>query len=188
MLSRFIRSIFKHRAALGRIARQARYQANTVLDIDPEELYKQGTRILVLDFDGVLNHHDATTIASPVLEWVLRCQRVFGADHLYLHSNNNRGARIDWISQHIPGLQVLDPANKKPSPEGLLSIMAGTEIKPETVILIDDRLLTGMLAVCRAGCQGIYIRKPYTDFTQARFREVGFWTLRRLELFFCKIL
>lgn len=181
-ITRFaINQLIKHRQQLKAIKRDPSHHANTILDIKPSTLKAQGIQVIALDFDGVLAHHDATTIDTPILDWLHDCNAIFGENNVYLHSNNNRPDRLEFLSQHCPYLTILAPNLKKPHPEGLLSITHKTGISPKHIALIDDRLMTGMLAACLAGCHGIYIRHPYVDYRHETYKELVFSTLRVIE-------
>ena len=70
---------------------------------------------------------------------------------------------------------------KKPYPDGLLKIIQDEKIDPKLVCLIDDRLLTGILAAELAGTQAILITKPLSNFERHFFKECFFSILRALE-------
>lgn len=176
-----LQCIKKHRSQLKNITDNPSCSAKSVLSIDPTALKAKGIQVLALDFDGVLNYHNAIEIPDAIKAWLVTCGQVFGEDHLYLHSNNNRPDRIDYIKQHFPSMHILNPTQKKPSPEGLQSITDMTGIPPQHIALVDDRLLTGMLAACQAGCRGIHITKPFTHYRLNFITEIFFTSLRWLE-------
>ncbi len=181
MILQTLKYIKQHKPALKKIALSEKHSVNSVLSIDPATLKSEGIQALALDFDGVLNYHDAIDIPSDVLSWLSTCCDTLGEDHLYLHSNNNRPDRIAFLKQHFPAMHILDPQHKKPSPEGLHSITETTGIAPHQIALVDDRLLTGMLAACQAGCTGIHITQPFTNFHKSPLKEIAFVSLRWLE-------
>ena len=176
-----LQCIKKHQSQLKDIAHNPSHSARSVIAIDPAALKAEGIQVLVLDFDGVLNYHNATEVPDTVKAWLTTCGQVFGEDHLYLHSNNNRPNRINYLKQHFPCMHILDPTQKKPAPEGLQSITRITGIPPHQIALVDDRLLTGMLAACQAGCKGIHITKPFTNYQRSPITEIFFASLRWLE-------
>lgn len=172
-----------YRAQLKVIRTDPRYSAKTVLDIDIHILKQQGIQVLALDFDGVLAYHGADKITPVICDWLQQCSTVFGEDHIYLHSNNNRPLRLQFLQQHFPQLHILRPTHKKPFPHGLHSITENTGIAPNQIVLIDDRLTTGILAACLAGCQPLHITQPYTNYRHAPIQEAIFCFLRWLENF-----
>lgn len=60
--------------------------------------------------------------------------------------------------------------------------------KKENLLLIDDRLATGMLAVEIFQCKGILILKPEKNILRNPIIEIFFVVLRFLERFFVKII
>ena len=146
MLIYTLKQSYKYKSALKNISKSSQHHYPSVLSIDPEVLKSQGITVLVLDFDGVLNIHNATDIRPPILTWIKQCCDVFGENNLYLHSNNNLNKRLTFLKQHFPAMHILTPQKKKPYPDGLQSISQQTNIQPQQIALIDDRLLTGMLA------------------------------------------
>ena len=70
---------------------------------------------------------------------------------------------------------------KKPYPDGLLKIAELSKAKPSKMLLIDDRLLTGVLATFIANTQAIWIKKPYVNLKKHWGSELLFVALRKLE-------
>jgi uncharacterized protein len=54
-------------------------------------------------------------------------------------------------------------------------------IAPEMVLMVDDRLLTGILAAAIAGTSSLYIAKPLADFSSSAAKESVFALLRFVE-------
>ncbi|MBV53020.1 MAG: HAD family hydrolase [Coxiellaceae bacterium] len=183
MLAYTLKNLFKFRSELRGITKNKQHCYSTVLSINPEALKSEGIRILALDFDGVLNIHNASHVTPSVLAWMKQCCDVFEEKNLYLHSNNNLDKRLRFLKRHFPDMQILNPNKKKPYPDGLQSITQQTQIPPDQIALVDDRLLTGMLAATQAGCYGVYITQPFCDFEHSPFYETAFWLLRKLEYF-----
>jgi predicted HAD superfamily phosphohydrolase YqeG len=70
---------------------------------------------------------------------------------------------------------------KKPYPDGMLKIIELSQAKPNEIALVDDRLLTGILATTIAGTHCVYITKAYRRFASQPIRECFFSSLRFLE-------
>ena len=80
------------------------------------------------------------------------------------------------ISKIIAGIK------KKPYPDGLNAIIKDAKVKPNEVVLVDDRLLTGVLASLNAKTKIIYITDPRENLFSVFFlQECFFATLRFLE-------
>lgn len=155
-----------------------------ITDLNLHELNNLGIRILVLDFDGVLNSHGETYPRSEVIAWLEAIQSALGAENIFILSNKPFRLRIQFFAERFPGIRFIRGVRKKPYPDGLeavFKIKALSITQRSHVVLIDDRLLTGMLATCIAGCQGIYIRKPYIQFSKRPIVESFFQLLRWLE-------
>jgi uncharacterized protein len=59
--------------------------------------------------------------------------------------------------------------------------MEAEGVAPENVLMVDDRLLTGMLAAAVAGTSSLYIAQPLADFSYSPVKEAVFATLRSIE-------
>ncbi len=173
-----LRMFVRHRHAVAALCQQGVDEARQLV---PEQLYQRGIRVLILDFDGVLAPH-ADPYPLPCLHpWILDCLRVFGTAQVFVLSNKPMPIRIAHFAATYPGLRWVQAARKKPYPDGLQQVLAETGVPAPQVLLLDDRLLTGMLACCLAGTQGIYIRRPYVNWRHNPIREWFFMTLRGLE-------
>ena len=143
----------------------------------------QGVRHLVLDFDGVMAPHGDAEPLPEVLAWLKRSLETFEGK-IYILSNKPLPVRIDYFKQHFPGVIFVVSPRKKPYPDGLLKIIESSGAKPNEVCLVDDRLLTGVLATQLAGASAVYITQPYASFKKRFWQESFFALLRNLERFF----
>ena len=105
----------------------------------------------------------------------------FGFENISLFSNKPFVARRDVLNRLFPQIQFIIGVPKKPYPDGLVALQKNTAAALNEILLVDDRLLTGMLAVCLSGVRGIYIKQPYQDFKVNPMRESFFELLRRAE-------
>ncbi len=159
---------------------------NRVTDITISELKNLGIQVLVLDFDGVLNSHGELLPCEAVLIWLEAMQLELGGENIFIFSNKPLAARIQFFAARFPAIRFIDGVRKKPYPDGLQKIF---QLKKDFIkekmhmVLVDDRILTGMLATCIAGCQGFYIQKPYIQFQKRPMSETFFQILRFLERF-----
>lgn len=155
-----------------------------IIDLNINKLINLDVRILVLDFDGVLNSHGEAYPHSEVIVWLKDLQSVLGPENIFILSNKPSGARIQFFATHFPGIRFIQGVRKKPYPDGLEAVFKLKELSSKQILqvaLVDDRLLTGMLATCIAGCQGIYIQKPYIQFNKRPIVEFFFQLLRKME-------
>ncbi len=154
------------------------YQRN-IVSIDWKVLQQSGIRVVVLDFDGVLAADKQKKLYAGVDAVLNTVQAIFG-DRVYIFSNQPTPQRQAYFAQHFPRIRFL-VAKQKPYPDGLLNVIAREQIKPEEVLLIDDRVLTGGLAAVLAGIKCILIEKPYIVFRGNVLREILFVSIRALE-------
>lgn len=155
-----------------------RYQTT---QINPQQLKESGIEILALDFDGVLSPHGDLQPLEEIEQWLQQCIEVFGEDNIFILSNKPMPQRIEYFKQHYAGIRFIVAVKKKPYPDGLEQIIKLTGKSPTEITLVDDRLLTGVLAACIAEVQTIYITYPYTSVKQRPIKELFFMSLRGLE-------
>jgi len=183
MLSRLFYSLhhaFAHRRCLASVS-----TAKTICDIDINSLKNQEIKIIVLDFDGVLAAHGEIFPQSDAQQWLIKCIAIFGKDQVFILSNNPFAERQRYFEEL--GVRFITGFKKKPYPDGLNFIISQTNENKEKIVLIDDRLLTGILATCLAQTQGILITKPYCNFSKHLIKESFFSFLRFIEKLFVKV-
>ena len=145
-------------------------------------LAEHGIQHLALDFDGVMAPHGDAEPLPEVVAWLQQQAAQFNG-HIYILSNKPLPIRIEYFRQHFPRVSFVMAKRKKPYPDGLVQILNTTGAKPEQVCLVDDRLLTGVLATQIAGAKAIYITKPYACFRRRFIQECFFAMLRNIERF-----
>lgn len=171
---------FRHRRFLADILRATPSRLTTSA-IDPEELRKGEITVLALDFDGVLACHGQPEPLPEIRDWLDRCCRVFGEERLFILSNKPASVRIEWFRRHHPAVRFISGVRKKPYPDGLLQVAGLAGTRPGEVMLLDDRLLTGVLAAGIAGTRITYITAPYVDLASSPLHELFFMALRAVE-------
>jgi predicted HAD superfamily phosphohydrolase YqeG len=161
--------------------------ANTcILNLDPAALKSSGIAVLALDFDGVLAHHGAPAPLPEAIEWMKRCEAVFGGDRIFVLSNKPTEGRRQWLADNFPTLRFISGVRKKPFPDGLIKAGELAGVPLSHILMVDDRLLTGCLAALVAGARPCYIRHPYASFRYRPFAELFFMLLRRTERCFAR--
>jgi hypothetical protein len=171
---------FKSRCRLAAILRSAPAGV-TVVAISPEQLKLQGIKVVALDFDGVLAPHGRTEPLPEAGNWLSRCCAVFGEEMVFILSNKPTQERREWFQSRHPGVRFISGVRKKPYPDGLDQVIRISGVQPHEVTLLDDRLLTGVLATCLAGTRVVYINAPYVDLAGNPFKELFFILLRTVE-------
>lgn len=182
-LARFffaMRMGYRYRQALTQVYRTTPRQRQ-LCQLSPIELKQQGITVLVLDFDGVLAAHGESQPAKEIHPWLQACIQCFGANQVFVLSNKPLASRIAYFNCHYPGVRYITAVRKKPYPDGLKEIIALTGQSSHQVMLIDDRLLTGVLAACLANVSVAYITCPYLQLSKRPLPERFFMVLRSLE-------
>ena len=158
-----LKEFFKHKKALKQVYAHAGKSCRTVLNITPNTLDAAGVKVLVLDFDGVLAGHAELGPHKDVLDWLKGLIQNW-PHPIFIFSNNPFKAREDFFRTHFPTIQFIKNIARKPFPDGLLLIEAQTKVPASKILMVDDRLLTGILCAQIAGTQTLLITKPYLNF------------------------
>ena len=151
-----INSAKKNKDNIRKILKSPKFHANNITKIKPKSLQQQGNKVLVLDFDGVLAAHGQNTLNPETIKWLEQALTIF-PNTTYLLSNNPKAKRFEWLQNKFPQIHLISGIKKKPYPDGLEAIIKDAQVKPGQVILVDDRLLTGVLASINAHTNIIYI-------------------------------
>jgi predicted HAD superfamily phosphohydrolase YqeG len=177
---------FHHRRELYRVMEDTARDAS-ILKLDPNELHTSGISALALDFDGVLAHHGAEAPLAEAVEWIKHCESVFGGNRLFILSNKPTDSRKAWFNLHFPEIRFISGVRKKPFPDGLNKIGELSGVPLSSILMVDDRLLTGCQAAINAGSRPCYIRRPYRSFRHRPLAELFFSTLRLGERMFIRL-
>jgi uncharacterized protein len=159
-----------------------------LLDQEPAALAVHGVQALALDFDGVLAPHAADQPVPEVMDWLRRAVTVFGAERIYILSNRPYGPRVDWFAAHFPGIGFVSGVRKKPYPDGLIKTGELASVPLSSILMVDDRLLTGCLSALLAGARPCYIRNPFRSLQFHPCKELFFMLLRWAERCFVALL
>ncbi len=143
-------------------------------------LYKQGIRVVVLDFDGVLAPYGQIQPDSKWHQLIHELTRIFSGE-VYVLSNKPFSKRLTYLKSHFPSLKLIVGVRKKPYPDGLLAIQKQSQVPFESILMVDDRLLTGVLAALIVGARPDYVCPARVDYRQCMIPELWFQGLRWLE-------
>jgi HAD superfamily phosphatase (TIGR01668 family) len=171
---------FRHRRQLRRILDDTP-DSTCILTLDPEALKASGITVLALDFDGVLAYHGAPAPLPEAVEWMERCETVFGGDRIFVLSNKPTQGRRQWFADHFPDMRFIAGVRKKPYPDGIKKTGELAGVPLSQILMVDDRLLTGCLAALVAGARPCCIRQPYVSFSHRPLAELFFILLRLAE-------
>jgi predicted HAD superfamily phosphohydrolase YqeG len=159
-----------------------------ILTLDPLALKSSGITVLALDFDGVLAHHGAPAPLPETVEWMRRCEAVFGGERIFILSNKPTEGRRQWFADRFPALRFITGVRKKPFPDGIKKAGALAGAPLCQILMVDDRLLTGCLAALVAGARPCYIRRPYSSYSHRPLAELFFMLMRAAERLFVRLM
>ncbi len=177
---------FRHRTALRRLL-DTTPPETFILTLDPETLRSSGVQALALDFDGVLAGHGFPVPLPEAVAWMKRCEAAFGGDKVFILSNKPTEGRKSWFAEHFPAMRFISGVRKKPYPDGLKKTGELAGVPLSSIMMIDDRLLTGCLAALVAGARPGYIRHPFASFSSRPMAELFFWMLRAAERLYVRM-
>jgi len=184
MLHRVLYTIvhcWKFRAALSQFIQQDSLKAATIFDIDMPAMQAQGVRGLIVDFDGVLNAHGANYPTQAAIDCIKNWVQLLGLHKVFILSNKPMQVRADFFATELPETEFIIGKRKKPYPDGVELILATSKLNPNELLLIDDRLATGILAAMITGTKAILIDKPMINLQQNFWTESFFVGLRWFE-------
>lgn len=184
-----IKYSLKHKKKIKQIIKKSNdySKISKLSKIDCDKLKKDGIKVLVLDFDGVLAPHGKIKLKGDIRKWIEIALKKF-PNKTYLLSNNPKSTRFDWLKKNYPKLHLISGVRKKPYPDGLNQIIKHAKVKSQEVILVDDRLLTGVLASINAKTKIMYISNPETNHLSRYFlQELAFSILRFTEKIYFRL-
>lgn len=182
-----IKNGFKLRKNLKKFLTDPAKQIHDLSEITLEKLDNAEIAILVLDFDGVLACHNAKEPSAQAKAFLLKLSQSIGEHRIAILTNKPKPERLAYFAKEFPSLFVLHGVRKKPYPDGLATIAQYRGVSAHRLVLVDDRLLTGMLATCLGYTQGWYFRPPKTCYWTNPVVEAFFSLLRVSERLFIKM-
>jgi len=151
---------------------------SSVCELDLSALQQQAITTLVLDFDGVLNSHGENYVHSELCPWLINCIKLF---KVYILSNKPTAERQEYFARTFPQINFITSAKKKPYIDGILQISKLSGSIGQHIMIVDDRLLTGVLAGCLANIKVCFIQAPLVNFNKRPIKELFFLFLRFIE-------
>jgi predicted HAD superfamily phosphohydrolase YqeG len=156
----------------------------TIVDLDLASLHAAGVTTLILDFDGVLNSHGENSVDPLVFDWLTSCQTQF---KVYILSNKPTMVRQAYFASNFPAIGFICALQKKPYIAGILQIGQLSGSIGQQMLIVDDRLLTGVLAGYLAGIKATLIQAPMVNFKRRPIHEAFFLILRVLERIYSRV-
>lgn len=138
--------------------------------------------VLALDFDGVLAPHGYPKPVDESTVWLKELVTSRRYKRVYIYSNKPTKARKLFFAELSPEIRFVSNQRKKPYPDGLRFIAEKEGVAPSDIIMVDDRLLTGILAAIIAGTSWLYVSRPLKDYGCNTISELFFSILRFSEV------
>jgi len=181
-------SVYRCKSALHKFIHSREKSASSILDLDIKHLKQKGIKNIILDFDGVISAHNKEKPDKKVKLWLHNAIKTFGHKHIFVLSNNKNSNRLKYFNKHFPKLVFSENKYYKPYPYDIYKLIKKFNIKNLTnIILIDDRLLTGILLSLTVGINSLYIFKPVSDLKKNSIKEFYISFLRKLDLLIFKL-
>jgi len=184
MIKRFGYTLCKawqHRKLLRAFDQEPTRQIGTVFDLNLGLEKAQGIKVLILDMDGVLTCYGEERPGTSIESWLNSCIQIFGEGCIFILSNKPTQERASYFKTHFKGVELIFPTRKKPYPDGINQILELTKTDPHSVLVIDDRLLTGVLAAILSHTEARLVTKPLICLNLRPIPELFFIVLRKIE-------
>ena len=172
---------WRYRKELAGYANASNLQVASIVDLSPQALLEDGIKGLIIDFDGVLAAYAKEQPVAEVERWLHLCCSCFSQDKIFILSNKPTLTRKQYFAGNFPKINFIIAKHKKPFPYSILHILQTTELLSKELLVIDDRLCTGILAAIISKSRGYLITKPYIDYTFCPIREKLTVMLRSFE-------
>ena len=150
--------------------------AGPVTAVDPQMLWTQGIRGLVLDVDRTLAPRRQLVLPQAVRGWVAQVRCRF---KMHLLSNNPSRRRVAWVARELDLPYCL--AARKPSRSSLRQVLKTINLPPAQVAMVGDRLFTDVVAGNRMGMMSLLVQPIAPDGGPSRQDRIYRLELRLLK-------
>ncbi len=163
------------------------FSIDQIISLDLNSLKNNNIEVLVLDYDGVLCEQGEIKPLPQVIAWLERALLVFGEHKIFILSNNPLLARQEFFNKYFNNQIIFIKNKPKPYPDGIAEIYdylqsyLGRSQEKSHMLIIDDRLSTGILAAKIFGIASCLVLNPYTNIRKQFVIEYWFIFLRKLE-------
>lgn len=163
------------------------FSIDRLIDLNVDQLKRAKFLALILDYDGVLCSQGEIIPKQEVIDWLRKALLIFGSKRIFILSNNPLRERQEFFSKHFKDEILFIVSKPKPNTQGMSEIYNycklsfGSSINKTTILMIDDRVTTGVLAAKIFGISACLVLKPYTNFGKQFIIEAWFSLLRRIE-------
>ena len=137
------------------------YNARTTVEsIDPQRLKDEGIAAIIFDHDGVLGPNKGVAPDETGKAILRSFVTLFGVGNIFVLSNTRSVAeeRKEYYATHLRDVIWLT-AIRKPSGDGFRQVVERVGVKSNTIAVIDDGLLTGILMAVENNGHPIYAKR-----------------------------
>ncbi len=128
---------------------------DSILEIDLQDLYSSGKKLLLLDMDNTLTEWRSEEIPETTLSWIKQAKEL-GLDICILSNTRNP----DRLGRLAALLEVDFKFGKfKPSRHMFLEALKERKCEPDDAIMIGDQMFTDVLGANRSGIDAILVRQ-----------------------------
>lgn len=174
---------YRYRKHMREFLNNPQLQIKNITALTPAHLQQLNIEALALDFDGVLAAHGEPEPRPEVITWLQNFVKAYAPHQIFILSNKPTPIRAEYFAQNFPNINFVIAKRKKPYPDGMQQIIAAAGVPASKVLLVDDRLGTGILVTCITGSQALWVTEPYVNLKARPITESGFIILRCLEKF-----
>lgn len=178
-----ILKFFKNRKLL----RCLEYSVDQITYLNLDKLKQQNIKALIVDFDGVLAAEGQPTPLPEAISWLEQAIQTFGVNKIFIFSNNPTIVRQQFFEKYFNNHIIFIIAKPKPDTEGLsyafnyLQKTSSASIEKSQILMLDDRLATGILAAKIFGIASCLIQQPYVNLKNNFAKELFYIAVRGLE-------
>jgi len=150
--------------------------ANSLADIDIEELVREGVRGVLVDLDNTLLPWNSSDIPVAHRSW-LGAARARGLSVCVI--SNNHTTRVESALREL-GIPYVSSA-RKPLRVGFVRALRRIGLSPEECVVVGDQLLTDVWGAHRMGMRAVFVRPVVpTDGLHTRVNRFFERRIRRL--------
>ena len=142
--------------------------ADSVTELTPEFLQKQGIRLLMLDFDNTIVPYTTNVPTEKMSDWI---KLMTASDIRLCVVSNSRKPRVKVFCEKY-GLPCITHA-KKPFSKGILQCIEQFAEDPDACALAGDQIYTDTLGANCAGIRSILVRAIDNHTIWLKLRHVA---------------
>lgn len=143
---------------------------DSILEVDLNDLFNSGKRLLLLDVDNTLLEWRSEDIPETTHKWVDDAKAL--GFQLCILSNTRNPERLDRLAKAL-GLEYL-LGKFKPSRQMFLEALKKFKVEADDAIMVGDQMFTDVLGANRSGIDAILVRQMApTEFIGTKINRFG---------------